>query len=206
MLGLIHVLHGEFDTAQRYTDTALLMSRRSGLEEYWVNTAAHTAAGLLLTHAGRTDEARQALDRACEVARRGSGPVETTHALVARGLVARSAGDIDAARAYIGDANSTLLSCPDPGPVISSLVKEAEEQLPATVWRARMLPPMVEEFSERELEVLHLLGGQLSQREIGDLLFISFNTVKTHSKSIYRKLAVGTRAEAVSRAREFHLI
>src|SRR4029078_2475698 len=64
MLGLIHVLHGEFDTAQRYTDTALLMSRRSGLEEYWVNTAAHTAAGLLLTHAGRTDEARQALDRA----------------------------------------------------------------------------------------------------------------------------------------------
>ncbi len=206
MLGLVHVLEQDFDTAQRYVDAALSLSERSGLEEYWVNTAAHTAAGILLTHAGRTDEARTALDRACVIARRGSGPVETTHALVARGLVARASGDLDAARTYIGDAHSTLLSCPDPGPVISVLVKEAEGQLPATAWRARMLPPMIEEFSERELEVLHLLGGQLSQREIGDLLFISFNTVKTHSKSIYRKLAVGTRAEAVSRAREFHLI
>ena len=53
--------------------------------------------------------------------------------------------------------------------------------------------PLVEDFSERELDVLRLLGGQLSQREIGDVLFISFNTVKTHSKSIYRKLGVGSR-------------
>ena len=45
MLGLIHVLQQGFDTAQRYTDAALVMSERSGLEEYWVNTAAHTAAG-----------------------------------------------------------------------------------------------------------------------------------------------------------------
>ena len=146
------------------------------------------------------------LDRACEVARRGSGPVETTHAMVARGLVARAAGDLETARTYIGDARSTLLSCPDPGPVVSSLVKDAERRLPSRASRTRTFAPLVEEFSERELEVLHLLGGQLSQREIGELLFISFNTVKTHSKSIYRKLDVGTRAEAVGRAREFHLI
>ena len=132
--------------------------------------------------------------------------METTHAMVARGLVARAAGDLETARTYIGDARSALLSCPDPGPVLSSLVKDAERRLPSRASQTRRFAPLVEEFSERELEVLQLLGGQLSQREIGELLFISFNTVKTHSKSIYRKLDVGTRAEAVRRAREFHLI
>ena len=119
---------------------------------------------------------------------------------MARGLVARAAGDLDSARTYIGDARSTLLSCPDPGPVVSAFVIDAERRLPSGAPRTRRFAPLVEEFSERELQVLHLLGGQLSQREIGEHLFISFNTVKTHSKSIYRKLDVGTRAEAVGRA------
>ena len=206
MLGLAHVMEGDIDKAQQYADAAISLSRRSGLEEYWVNAAAHTARGTLLAQAGRADEARKELDRACDVARRGSGPVETTHAMVARGLVARAAGDLETARTYIGDARSALLSCPDPGPVLSTLVKDAERRLPSRASQTRRFAPLVEEFSERELEVLQLLGGQLSQREIGELLFISFNTVKTHSKSIYRKLDVGTRAEAVRRAREFHLI
>jgi LuxR family transcriptional regulator, maltose regulon positive regulatory protein len=206
MLGLVHVLQSDFDTAKGYADAAFSLSQQSGLEEYWVNTAAHTTRGTLLIHAGHTNEGLRELDRACEVARRGSGPVETTHAMVARGLAARAVGDLDAARLHVGDARAVLMSCPDPGPVISTLVSEAEGRVPPTAWRTRLLPPLVEEFSDRELEVLHLLGGQLSQREIGDHLYISFNTVKTHSKSIYRKLGVGTRAEAVGRAREFHLI
>ena len=92
MLGLVHVMEGDIDKAQQYADAAISLSQRSGLEEYWVNTAAYTARGTLLAQAGRADEARTELDRACEVARRGSGPVETTHAMVARGLVARAAG------------------------------------------------------------------------------------------------------------------
>ena len=54
--------------------------------------------------------------------------------------------------------------------------------------------------------MLRLLASKLSQREIGGVLFISFNTVKTHSRSIFRKLGVGTRADAVARARELNLI
>ena len=46
----------------------------------------------------------------------------------------------------------------------------------------------------------------LNQREIGDALSVSFNTVKTHVKSIYRKLDVDTRPDAVSRARELKLL
>ena len=54
--------------------------------------------------------------------------------------------------------------------------------------------------------MLRLLRTELSQREIGEALYVSFNTVKTHVKSIYRKLDVATRPDAVSRARELDLL
>jgi LuxR family maltose regulon positive regulatory protein len=58
----------------------------------------------------------------------------------------------------------------------------------------------------RELAVLRLLPGDLSLREIGAALFLSLNTVKTHTRSIYGKLEVATRADAVARAQEAGLI
>ena len=57
-------------------------------------------------------------------------------------------------------------------------------------------------LTEREVNVLHLLGGTLSLREIGQELFVSANTVKTHTQAIYRKLGVSSRTEAVAQGRE----
>jgi ATP/maltotriose-dependent transcriptional regulator MalT len=62
------------------------------------------------------------------------------------------------------------------------------------------------ELSERELAVLRLLGSKLSQREIAAELYVSFNTVKTRTRAIFRKLDAASRAEAVSRARELGLL
>ena len=50
-----------------------------------------------------------------------------------------------------------------------------------------------------------LLASQLSQREIGSELYVSFNTVKAHTRSIFRKLGASNRAEAVARGRELGL-
>jgi LuxR family transcriptional regulator, maltose regulon positive regulatory protein len=63
-----------------------------------------------------------------------------------------------------------------------------------------------EELTDRERSVLRLLPSELSQREIGDALFISLNTVKSHARSIYRKLDVDARDEAVERARALELL
>ena len=71
---------------------------------------------------------------------------------------------------------------------------------------ARTSPLIVEQLSGREREVLGLLAGMLSTAEVASELYISVNTVKTHVKSIYRKLAATQRGEAVRRARQLQLI
>jgi ATP/maltotriose-dependent transcriptional regulator MalT len=56
------------------------------------------------------------------------------------------------------------------------------------------------------MEVLHLIAVGLSNREIADKLFISLNTVKTHTKSINSKLSVNSRTKAVARAKDLDLL
>jgi LuxR family maltose regulon positive regulatory protein len=62
------------------------------------------------------------------------------------------------------------------------------------------------ELTDRERDVLRLLPSQLNQREIGRELYLSRNTVKTHTQSLYRKLGVSSRRAAIARARELHLL
>jgi LuxR family maltose regulon positive regulatory protein len=78
---------------------------------------------------------------------------------------------------------------------------------PAVRATAPAEPPAVAgELSSRELDVLHHLAAMLSTAEIAAALFISINTVRTHIRSILRKLGVARRNEAVRRARELHLL
>jgi DNA-binding NarL/FixJ family response regulator len=57
-------------------------------------------------------------------------------------------------------------------------------------------------LSERELEVLDLLGTGMTAKEIGEKIFVSANTVRTHIRHIYEKLQVQTRVEAVNKGRK----
>ena len=65
---------------------------------------------------------------------------------------------------------------------------------------------VTDELTAREQAVLLLLPGGLSAREIGSELGISRDTIKTHTKSIYRKLGASSRRDAVVRARELGLL
>jgi LuxR family maltose regulon positive regulatory protein len=80
------------------------------------------------------------------------------------------------------------------------------DRTPARPAKGDATPLIVEHLSDREREVLGHLSGMLSTAEIASEMYISVNTVKTHLKSIYRKLAAAHRSEAVRRARLLDLI
>jgi LuxR family maltose regulon positive regulatory protein len=84
------------------------------------------------------------------------------------------------------------------------LLAEVLDALPVTQEDGGIVP--TEPLSERERAVLRLMPTILANSEIAGELFVSVNTVKTHVKSIYRKLDVGSRREAVARAREVGLL
>jgi LuxR family maltose regulon positive regulatory protein len=72
---------------------------------------------------------------------------------------------------------------------------------------SRVLPAeLMEPLSAREGEVLRFLPTMMSNADIASELFVSVNTVKTHVKSIYRKLDVTRRQDAVRRARQLQLL
>ncbi|MGE3257730.1 response regulator transcription factor [Pseudonocardia sp.] len=71
---------------------------------------------------------------------------------------------------------------------------------------AAIRPGPVAPLSERERAVLELLPSLLSAGEIADELTVSVNTVKSHIRSIYGKLGVSTRRDAVCRAQEHGLL
>ena len=81
------------------------------------------------------------------------------------------------------------------------------EQLPAPRTAPDQAPVLlVEPLTEREREVLVHVSGMLSVAEVASEMYISVNTVKTHLKNIYRKLAVDRRGEAVRLARQLKFI
>lgn len=61
-------------------------------------------------------------------------------------------------------------------------------------------------ITNREQEILNLIAEGLSNREIGERLFVSENTVKTHSSRLFEKMQVNRRVQAVQKARELGLI
>lgn len=135
--------------------------------------------------------------------------------LEAVALSARSAadrGDLAGARRLLGDVavvaqrEGAVRTFLDEGFDIFDLVGAAGSSPGGSGVRPSGNVGLVEPLSDRELSVLRYLPSRLSNREIGAELFVSLNTVKSHLKTIYRKLDVERRDEAVRRARQLGLI
>ena len=110
-------------------------------------------------------------------------------------LIAR--GGRSEARAVLTEASAIVKSYPDAG-IFPDLLERQERKLRKI--RASRVESTDEQLTERELEVLRLLPTELSVSGLGKLLYVSPSTIKSHVKSVYRKLGVSSRKEAVERA------
>jgi LuxR family maltose regulon positive regulatory protein len=117
--------------------------------------------------------------------------------LLALAPVRLRSGDRAGARAVLAEARALVEAFPDAG-MFPELLERHERTLRQGKQREGQLNG---ELTERELDVLGLLGGERNTQQIGRILYVAPNTVKTHIKSIYRKLGVSSRKEAVEQAR-----
>jgi LuxR family transcriptional regulator, maltose regulon positive regulatory protein len=192
--------------AEELAGEALAVADDPGRREHFVAMIGHLAESGILSLRGRPENAAAAAARAAELATRGAGRVEIAYAFLVLARLRRDIGDRAGAREALEEARHAVEVSADLGKV-EQLFAETERRLtvgPARRGAGREVPG--EELSERELTVLRLLPTELSQREIGESLYVSLNTVKTHTKSIFRKLGVSTREDAVAKARELGLV
>ena len=147
---------------------------------------------------GRVADAEAKARRSLELARRGGARLET--ALAHLMLAALPGHDATFSRAHLDQARRIVVGCASPG-LIPSFVDEVEALLARHPSSDRPRGhPTAEPLTRRESNVLRLLASDLSLREIAAELFVSYNTVKSQTRAIYRKLGVSTRAEAVARS------
>lgn len=141
--------------------------------------------------------------RALDLIRRAPEPFTQAyvHALVADAAIEH--GEPDGVT-LLTEARRSVDACPDPGIAGRMVARVASRHGQTT--RPTPQAGTAEELTDRELAVLRYLPSPMSQRDIAAELFVSLNTVKTHCRAIYRKLAVTDRKAAVQAARDADLL
>jgi LuxR family maltose regulon positive regulatory protein len=170
-------------------------------------------------------EATRLLERLLRAAEEGKRSGSVIEIMVLQALAHQVRGDVPAALASLQRA--LTLAEPegyarifvDEGPRMASLLRAVAKQGIASSYVRRLLAAviktedrtpveqdLIEPLSERELDVLRLLGTDLDGPDIARELIVSLNTMRTHTKNIYAKLGVNNRRAAVRRAAELDLL
>lgn len=203
LLSVVATDEGRLEEAE-----SLALEARSLVETYIPRGSSETSAvsialGRVFAELGKLDEAQAELE--CGLSARRSqdvSPWPTLLGLLALARVRKARGDRAGARVLLDEARDVVEAYPDAG-IFPELLERQERELGQRRQRETALSEML---TDRELAVLRLFDGDDTYRQIGQSLYVSVNTVKTHVRSIFRKLGVPSRDEALERARERALI
>jgi LuxR family maltose regulon positive regulatory protein len=171
------------------------------------------------------DQAKTLLGRLLTSAEDGGRTGTVTEVLVLQALVQQARGDTASALAplrravTLAEPEGYVRLFADEGPPMAALLKALARQAAAPRYVRRLLAAagrtehttpvtqaLVEPLSDRELDVLRLLGTDLDGPDIARQLSVSLNTMRTHTKNIYAKLGVTSRRAAVRQAAELNLL
>ena len=202
LLALLESDAGHPRGAEARARNAVALARELGLSAISVSALAHHALGEALLAQGRNHDAERELERAETLRRAPEARLDHAHTLlalvsarIARGRRTLAASELDAAREQLDCFADVGRLRPLAADVAQRLAQaDAGPDKP------------VEQLSLAELRVARLLATNLSQREIAGELFLSINTVKTHTRNLYAKLGANSREAAIRRANELELL
>jgi LuxR family maltose regulon positive regulatory protein len=203
MLALAALARGQTETARTHAETARTILADFGGRS-WLGANAAAAWGLMHAEEGKLSEAERELSYAERLFRDEITTVDHTWTLVLLARVRCSRGRLEGAEDALRSARAGLSDFTDSG-IVAQLADEVTQDLREAQARAHH-GELLEPPSRAELAVLRLLGTELSAREISDVLFLSPNTVRSHTRAIYRKLGVNSRRDAVARAEMLGLL
>lgn len=200
-LALIAAEDGRLDEARHHIQRVTGNGGDINDRDQFVGLMVSLATAVILDARGDAATALGAADVAVVSARRGGAIPEIAKALVVRAQILEHLGNREAARENRQEATMLLgrRAVASMGPGRGGFGAgpcETSEPIVA----------VIEELTDKELEVLRLLDTLLSRREIAEHLYITLNTVKTHQRIVYRKLGVGDRTAAIQRARQLGLL
>jgi ATP/maltotriose-dependent transcriptional regulator MalT len=196
-LARIELAADDVDAGENAARGAMQILEGHGLMDQPAAGSVHVALGAVLARLDRSHEAGDVLVRGLARLRRRGDVLEIADALLVYAPVRRALESLASARILVDEARLLLAECVDPGAVGVELEEVARSLTPA---HRRIEGGS--ELTERELEVLRYLAEGVPKRDIGRALFLSYNTIHSHTKSIYQKLRVSSRDAAVARARE----
>lgn len=196
--------------------------------------AEHLVLARFLMMHDQLEEAEQLLTRMINCAQAGTRVYSLINMRLLKALTLFAKGDTTAAlyelrcALYLGEPGGFIRSFIREGPPVAELLEKvldeekgeqrvekievSQKYIKKLLMEFKASKPIKREFrleetlSEREKEVLHLISVGLSNQEIAQKLFISLNTVRTHTKNINSKLNVHSRTQAIARAKELKLL
>ncbi len=200
---VIAIGRGAWDQAEELVDWALQTIGRSRMEDYPTSALVFALAARIALHRGKTPRANEFLARAQRLRPRLTYALPwlsiQTRLELARAYLALA--DAAGAAAMLREIETLLRRQPDLGTLPAQV-----EELRSSLKTMRAEAPGASTLTEAELRLLPYLATHLSFREIGERLYISRHTVKSHAMAVYRKLNVTSRNEAVERAGELGLL
>jgi len=195
---------GHLQEAESLAREARTAVERYKLQEVPQSTVVNIALGRALAKRNKLAEAQAELQNGLSMRQRlgDLNPWPTIIGLLTLSEVELARGDRSGARKVLAEARAILKGYPDAG-IYPELLERQEEKLRVRKPREAQLDG---ELTERELDVLRLLVGEMSTRQMAESLYIAPNTIRTQIKSIYRKLGVSSRKQAVDEAHALGLI
>lgn len=203
-LALVAVERGELASARRHADRAKAAVGRIGTTRSWLGANVSAALGAVLAAEGSLAEAERQLATAESFFTDEAATLHEAWVLVLLARVRLGRGRLDEAETSLRAGQRILADLADGG-FVPELADVVARDLDAARARAD-LGEVLEPPSAAELAVLRLLATDLSSREIGERLFLSPNTIRTHTRALYHKLGVHSRSDAIARAAALGLL